>query len=142
MDFNQLISAAGALAFGFMLTGCSTPDQPAPRTQLRLFDHFEGFATTTDMGQRVLLSPQVNVRSWDELLVSWNAECPPGTAVRVEVRAFEGNVPTRFYTLAQWSAEPSGTRTSARGQQDADATLETDILICRRLMQGAQDNVR
>lgn len=138
MDFNQLTTTACALACGFVLAGCASPDRPAPRTQLRLFDHFEGFATTTDGGKKVVLSPQVDVCPWDELLVSWNAECPPGTAVQVEVRAFEGNTATRFYTLAHWSAEPGSTRASARGERDADATLETDTLVCRRLMQGAQ----
>jgi hypothetical protein len=138
VDFNQLTTAACALACGFMLAGCTSPDRTAPRTQLRLFDHFEGFTSTTEDGKRVLLLPQVEVRPWDELIVSWNAECPAGTSLQVEVRAFGENVPTRFYPLAEWSGALGGTRASVRGQRDADATLETDTLVCRRLMQGAQ----
>src|SRR5204862_5252785 len=57
---------------------------------------------------------------------------------QVEVRAFEGERATRFYTMAHWSAEAGPGRTSVRQEHDAAARMDTDTLQCRRRMDGAQ----
>jgi uncharacterized protein YvpB len=105
---------------------------------LRAFDHFEQFHRSGTTEHVVMLSPRLDVRPWDELIVSWNAAAPPGTALEIEARAFGTNGPTRFYKIGRWSSEPGAGRTSLRKESDDDATVETDTLVARRLMTGAQ----
>jgi uncharacterized protein YvpB len=121
-----------------MLTSCSTPIRYPARTQLRSFDQFEKFERAQDSNDVVLLSPRVDVLLWDELIVSWNADCPPGSALKVEARAFDGTNATRFYPIARWSAEAGAQRTSLGKQSDDNASVDTDTLICQRKMNGAQ----
>ena len=128
-------------AVGLWGAGCATPNLTRARTQLRSFDHFEGFERRGSGADLVLLSPRVEVSPWDELIVSWNASCPPGTALTIEARAFEGGRATRFYTIGHWSAEPGPNRASVRREGDADATVDTETLICRRLATAAQVRV-
>ena len=133
-NLTAFIGTAAAL----MLASCSTPTLPPPRTQWRSFDHFENFQRTPHGDDVVLLSPRLAAQPWRELVVSWNAHCPPGSSLQLEVRAFDGTNATRFYTLAHWSAEAGPRRTSPRQESDADATVDTDTLLCRRVMSGAQ----
>jgi uncharacterized protein YvpB len=122
-----------------LLAGCSTSaTQKRPRTQLRGFDHFEQFERSNSDDRLVLLSPRIDVQPWDELVLSWNAQCPAGTALTVEARAFDGANRTRFYTLGSWTWTEGAGRTSMRNETDAEATMETDTLIARRQMSGAQ----
>lgn len=140
VHLKLLRTATLALTAGLMITSCSTPhsSEPAPRTQLRRFDHWENFTRTETAGTLVLLSPRVEVRAWRELIVSWNAHCPPGTALQVEACAWSGTHQTRFYPIAAWTAEPGPQRTSLRPERDADAAVETDTLIGAHLMDAAQ----
>lgn len=121
-----------------MLTSCSTPIHHAARTQRRSFEHFENFSRTQSATDVVLLSPRMDVLPWNELIVSWNANCPPGSNLKIEARAFDGTNATRFYTIGRWSAEPGAGRTSLSKEGDADAAVDTETLICRRAMNGAQ----
>ena len=133
--FNTTLVAAAA----FMLTSCSSPVRTvAPRTQLRVFDHFEDFERTRHGNETVLLSPRLDTTPWNELIVSWNADCPPGTTLKIEARAFGENSATRFYTIGLWSAAPGEARTSLRHERDNDAAIDTDTMICPREMSGAQ----
>ena len=143
VHLKLLRTATLALMAGFMITSCSTPPsvEPAPRTQLRVFERFENFARTESGDAFVLLSPRVEVRAWRELIVSWNAACPPGTALKLEVCAWNGMHQTRFYTIATWTAEPGPQRTSLRKQSDTDGIVETDTLVCPREMDAAQVRV-
>jgi uncharacterized protein YvpB len=127
-----------AVATACLLTGCSTTRDGAPRTHLVSFDRFEPFERTQREDEIVLLSPRVPFASWNELIVSWNAACPPGTALKAEACAFHGSSSTRFYTMALWSAEAGRGRTSVRGERDRDAFVDTDTLICRHMMNAAQ----
>ena len=135
---RRILFSALALANGLLCAGCSVPSRPAARTQLRSFDQFDRFEQTQQGQNFVLLSPRIPVLPWDELIVSWNAHCPVGTALRVEARAFDGERATRFYTLAGWSAEPGPGRTSLPNEKDANAAVDTDTLKCRRPMNAAQ----
>ena len=137
MDRNSL-NANIALVATLVLTSCSSPTPRATRTQLRSFDHFENFERTKKGDDVVLLSPRLVVLPWDELFVSWNANCPPGSTLKIEARAFDGTNTTRFYPIARWSAQPGPQRTSLRNEADAAAAVDTDTLICRRKMNGAQ----
>jgi uncharacterized protein YvpB len=125
------------LAVAFVLAGCSTPRE-AVRTQFRSFNYFEGFQRTQQGSETVLLSPRLDVQRWDELIVSWNADCPPGTALKIEACAFGTERTTRFYEIARWSAEPGKNRTSIAKEADADAAVDIDTLVCKRLMNAAQ----
>jgi hypothetical protein len=102
------------------------------------FSHFIGLedfssflSVREDNGATVLLSPEINSQiAWNQLIVSWNADAPAGTSVKVEASASSASTQTKFYTLAQWS--PDGTifpRTSVRGQLDTDGTVDTDTLV-------------
>jgi hypothetical protein len=67
---------------------------------------------------------------WNQLIVSWNADAPPGTGLIVEAAARTASHLTKFYTLARWSPDALRfPRTSVRGQQDPDGTVATDTLI-------------
>src|ERR1044072_5005423 len=124
-----------------VMTRCSTAARRGVRTQVRCLDHFEHFERTQTGNSIVLLSPRLEAQRWDELIVSWNAACPAGSSLKIEARAFAGPRPTRFYTIAHWSAEAGRNRTSAGKERDADAAVDTDTLICRRLMDAAQVRV-
>ncbi len=136
---SHLNATAGLSAAVVLLSGCSIPrTSSAPRTQLRSFDHFEEFEQTRSGNQMVLLSPRLNLQPWNELVVSWNANCPTGTALKIEARAFDKTGSTRFYTIGLWSAESGRERTSIRKEGDGDALVDTDTLIARRPMNEAQ----
>ena len=111
------------------------------------FSHFIGLDDFSNFGRvrkadgdQVLLSPAINAQMpWNQLIVSWNADAPAGTFVKLEASARSGGALTRFYTLAQWS--PDGAifpRTSVSGQKDADGTVATDTLILNHPAAAAQ----
>lgn len=134
----QTIRALCCLAMlGLLAAGCATPSSRPVRTQLRSFDRFEPFERSAGTNV-ILLSPRVEAAPWNELLVSWNARCPAGTALTVEARAFDGAQATRFYTIGHWSAEPGPGRVSLRREGDADAAVDTETLVAKRLMNAAQ----
>ena len=141
MPASAFKNIALATVVGVFLTGCVTSKSVPTRTQLRSFDHFEGFERTISGKDVVLLSPRVEVLPWNELIVSWNASCPPGTALTVEAQAFDAERATRFYTIGHWSAEPGTNRASVRHEGDADAKVDTETLVCLRQMNAAQVRV-
>ncbi|HEY4417595.1 MAG TPA: C39 family peptidase [Verrucomicrobiae bacterium] len=90
--------------------------------------------------ETVLLSPVIqSALDWNELIVSWNTEAPPGTFVKVEASAVLPTHKTTFYTLGLWS--PDNTlfpRTSVHGQLDNDGKVDTDTLILKNLSHAVQ----
>ncbi len=73
---------------------------------------------------------------FDEAIVSWNVEHPEGAVLKVEARAIQDGVPTKWYTMADWSYDTSlHPRESINGQKDDHGTVDTDTL---RLKQPAQ----
>jgi len=108
------------------------------------FEHFSNFAcTTNENGERVLLSPVIPAHiEWNQSILSWNAEAPAGTYIRVEAKAISDRVTTKFYTMANWS--PDGKifpRSSVRDQQDADGTVDTDTMLLKHTADAAQIRV-
>lgn len=67
---------------------------------------------------------------WDELIVSWNAETPPGTGLKFEARAMITNRPTKYFNLGLW-ADNTNTqpRASVLRQKDSDGDVLTDTLV-------------
>jgi hypothetical protein len=94
-------------------------------------------------GETILLSPTIPSRiAWNELIVSWNADAPAGTFVKIEARAKLPDHPTKFYTLGNWSPDNKiFPRTSVRGQKDADGNVDTDTLILKQFANAAQIRV-
>lgn len=84
-------------------------------------------------GQKVLVSREITARiRWDEMIVSWNTESPPGTFLKVEARAMYPDRVTKFYCLGVWSGDAKRhPRESVPGQKDADGDVDTDTLQLR-----------
>ena len=126
-----------------IVTGCKTIPPPAPSA----FTHFTGQAdistytrTQTADGSTILLSPEIPATiPWNELIVSWNADAPTGTFLKVEAQAILENHRTRFYTLGIWSPDNQiFKRTSVRSQKDSDGKVDTDTLRLTHLAEAAQ----
>jgi hypothetical protein len=100
------------------------------------FSSFSAFtkAPGPRAGERVLTSPEIVARiNWDELIVSWNAETPNATYLRVEARALYPAGPTKYYTMGLWSADTNRyPRESVLNQKDADGNVATDTLMLKR----------
>jgi Peptidase_C39 like family len=129
----KCFSIAFLLPFVFF-AGCRTATIPVKNT----FSHFVGldnFSAFTrsqnEDGETVLLSPQIKSEiPWDGLIVSWNAQAPPGAFLKVEASAISASHATKFYNLANWSADNKAfPRSSFRNQKDADGLVRTDTLI-------------
>jgi hypothetical protein len=116
-------------------------------------DDFSNFKPAPDAagentkGEVVLLSPKIKPAiDWNELVVSWNADAPAGTFLKIEARAILPNrktkFTTKFYTLGLWSPDNKAfPRTSVRGQSDDDGNVETDTLVLKELARAAQVRV-
>jgi hypothetical protein len=115
------------------------------------FSHFEGLKNFSNFtrdrdsatGCLTLLSPKIDSEiPYNQLVVSWNADAPPGTFVKVEATASGDGLQTKFYTIAEWSLD--GTifpRTSVRDQRDADGNMDTDILKLNEFANAVQIRV-
>jgi hypothetical protein len=126
-----------------IFSGCKT----VPITTKNGFSHFVGLKNFTgfassrnENGDTVLLSPKINSQiTWDELIVSWNADAPAGTFLKIEASAISTGHQTKFYTLGDWSLENKiFPRTSVRGQKDADGKVDTDTLILKNFADATQ----
>lgn len=100
------------------------------------FRDFTKFARAAgeQSGATVLTSPELDCDlPADEIVVSWNAQTPPGTGLKVEVKAFYEDHTTKWYTLGLWSKDGIGfPRESVKGQKDADGDVQTDTLVLER----------
>ena len=129
-----------------ILSGC----QHLPNARESQFSDFKGlksfssFTTSRkENGDIILLSPKITSRiEWNELIVSWNADAPAGSFLRVEARAVLPERQTKFYTIANWSLDNAAfRRTSVRRQKDSDGTVDTDTLILNEPANAAQIRV-
>jgi len=115
------------------LTGCKSLS-PMTKTKFSTFkgqDNFSTYTASTNAnGETILLSPEIAAgMDWNELIVSWNAAAPPGTFLKVEVRAISPKHTTKFYTMGLWSPDNAAfPRTSVRHQKDDDGDVKTDTL--------------
>lgn len=127
-----LLLSALALAFWGCTSGCTsvTVAPPRPFSQFIGLTNFSAFLRTrADPGETVLLSPEIrSAMPWNQLIVSWNADAPPNTFLRLEAAAAIAGRPTAYYNLGQWSPDGRFPRTSVRGQQDANGRVDTDTL--------------
>lgn len=126
-----------------VLSGCQhIPNaRESQFSDFKSLKNFSSFTTSrNENGDIVVLSPKINSRiKWNELIVSWNAEAPAGTFLKIEAAAGSGNHISKFYTIANWSADGKiFPRTSVPKQRDSDGTVDTDTLIVTRPADAAQ----
>src|SRR5689334_11877249 len=101
--------AAAVLLPIALLSGCCTTS----RTLKTGFSHFVGIDDFSNFsrsqnkgGQTVLLSPEIKSGiPWNELIVSWNADAPAGTFLKVEASAAFAGGSAQFYDLGDWSPD-------------------------------------
>lgn len=75
----------------------------------------------------------------NEVVVSWNADAPEGTGLKIEARAVCGDHTTKYYILGLWSKDgKSYPRQSVNGQKDADGDVHTDTLALNQPAQKVQ----
>ena len=128
------------------LSGCKSISVSG-KSKFSRFTGVENFSkfnrSTNESGETVLLSPKIIPRiPWNELIVSWNADAPAGTFVKLEASAISRGHQTKFYTAGNWSPENKiFPRTSVRGQKDADGNVDTDTLILNQPADAAQIRV-
>lgn len=98
-------------------------------TAIRDFAKFEKAEEPTS-GTVVLTSPELSAGlQANEFVVSWNADAPEGTGLKIEAKALYGDHASKWYTLGLWSKDAKAfPRESVRGQKDADGDVHTDTL--------------
>lgn len=105
---------------------------PAATSGTRLigWTEFQAFTRSTNAaGELEWLSPKTKCPPADEFIPSWNAELATNGWLRVELRAFHGSEPTKFYDLGHWSRDAAlHPRESIKGQKDAAGDVDTDTL--------------
>lgn len=135
------LRTAPALALALALSGCMTArdtafasDSPSPR--FVEISRFANFHRTTDARSGTIVLESKWLRppvAWDELIVSWNAETPPGAGLRFEARAMITNRPTKFFHLGFWADDTNAQpRESVLRQKDSDGDVLTDTLALRQ----------
>jgi hypothetical protein len=96
--------------------------------------------STGPHAEQILTSPELGAGlAFDELILSWNADAPPGTSVRVEAAAINSDRKTKFYGMGIWSSDPSKSpRESVLHQKDDNGNVSTDTLILKHAAQKFQ----
>jgi hypothetical protein len=126
--------------------GCRTP-APSAETGFSHFAGFDSFSAFTrsqnERGETILLSPEIKSEiPWNELILSWNADAPVGTFLKVEASALSAGHATKFYTLGDWSPDNKAfPRSSVRNQKDSDGSVRTDTLALTQLADAVQIRV-
>jgi len=92
------------------------------------FDNFSHSQNST--GESVWLSPELKTDSqWNELVVSWDADAPAGTWLKVEASAVLPDHSTKFYVMGLWTRDNLPfPRASVSGQKDGDGDVKVDTL--------------
>jgi hypothetical protein len=132
-----------------ILSGCKTITTITTPTKMGFsrfvgVDDFSKFARSqNEKGETLLLSPEIKPGiPWNQIIVSWNAEAPAGTFLKIEAREVSPTVTTKFYTLGNWSSDDKiFPRSSLRNQQDAGGSVDTDTLILTQPADTAQIRV-
>jgi hypothetical protein len=118
------------------LSGCKN----VPSSHDRLYSQFTGltdfttFASSRNGSEIVLLSPDIkSTTEWNQLVVSWNANAPAGSYLKVEARATGPDTSTKFYQMGMWSPDDKAfPRRSVSVQKDADGRVDVDTLVLNR----------
>jgi hypothetical protein len=93
--------------------------------------NFASFSQSTNSdGSITLTTPDLKWDApWNELIVSWNADAPAGTWLKIEARAEWPGHTSKFYTMGLWNRDNVPfPRASVSHQRDADGTVDEDTL--------------
>jgi Peptidase_C39 like family len=122
-------------------------ESPSPATIVfTRFDSAAGFGLGTSRGIRVegdslvlegialtgtWTSPEVDPGfAFSQLVSSWNANTPGASSLKIDVQPTVNGHATRWLSFGEWAEDDTWIqRTSARGQEDADARVDTDTLV-------------
>lgn len=107
------------------------------------FKDFSTFTKQTSGHEVILTSPEIKESvAWDELVVSWNADAPSGTYLKIEARGIYPERTTKYYTMGLWSEDVSKfPRESVEHQKDSDGKVGTDTLVLTQPCERAQIRV-
>lgn len=103
--------------------------------------NFESFTRSQNSeGEAVWLSPKLKTEmNWNELIVSWNADAPAGTWLKIEASAVLANHSTKFYVMGLWTRyDQPFPRTSVSHQKDEDGDVKVDTLTLFQSATAAQ----
>src|SRR5580704_14795138 len=108
MSAKNIVVAAFAIFAALFVCGCKSVF-PA-RSGFSHFTGFENFSrftsSTNENGEQVMVSPVIPGHIvWNQAIISWNADAPAGTYVKVEACAISGGWQTKFYTMGEWSLD-------------------------------------
>jgi len=94
-------------------------------------EKFSKFKKEASGNEVILTSPEIKAPiAWNELVVSWNADAPSGTYLKIEARGIYPDHATKFYTMGLWSEDVSKfPRESVERQKDSDGKVGTDTLV-------------
>jgi Peptidase_C39 like family len=65
---------------------------------------------------------------FDTAVLSWNAETPSGSAVKLEARAKIGQTWSKYYAIGFWTTDPKQQAKSFDRQRDKNGEVQTDTL--------------
>ena len=69
---------------------------------------------------------------FNEAVLSWNVDAPPGTGIETEIQTQIGERKSRWYHMGRWSQDAKiFPRESVKGQKDEDGDVETDTLALK-----------
>jgi len=134
---HQTPRRAIPLLMAILLLAASRPDSRAQDA----FSHFIGVTnftgfnpSTNSDGTVVLLSPAFHCdASWNELVVSWNADAPTGAWLKTEAGARWPDHASKFYVMGLWTRDNVPFRRASVGRQrDADGDVLVDTLGLNR----------
>ncbi len=127
---------ATVLTLGWLGARAASAELDSRGGQFIPLENLKGFSSLPGAtpGEVVLTSPEFAPRiSWNELIVSWNADMPRDSYLRVEARAVYPDRATKYYVMSLWSSDPAKyPRESVKHQQDPDGNVETDTLVLNR----------
>jgi hypothetical protein len=130
---NRIVLSLGLAGLTFFPMTASSVSSESRGIQFLAFRSFTTFQKSPgpQPGQTVWTSPELRTKiHWDELVVSWNAETPPGTGLKFEARALHPDRATKWFNLGFWSDDPEQhPRKSLRRQKDDDGDVDTDTLM-------------
>ena len=84
-------------------------------------------------GFTILLSKTIDSPiPFNEAVLSWNVDAPPGTGIETEIQVQIGESKSRWYNMGRWSQDALlFPRESVKGQKDEDGNVETDTLVLK-----------
>ncbi|MGH7951203.1 MAG: peptidase C39 family protein [Limisphaerales bacterium] len=138
------LGAACLLAAVFSLNAETAAAKPGGFSRFIGLDDFSKFVRSkNESGETVLLLPVIKSGiDWNELVVSWNADAPKGTFLKVEARAILPDRATQFYSWGQWSLDNGSFRCHSAGhQKNADGEMRTDTLVLSHQANAVQIRV-